>query len=188
MRGALIQKTIRPRGLSGWFDDYITPLFSKVTSKEEEAVAYIKSKVGEFLGLPLRFKRAFERLARLREAAATKNDQASLLKVNVLTMGVTKLKEAYAPLERRVTSLIETLKQYGFGLLPLVVVGVAIAVAGAVAFQLTSIKKLELQIDAAEKGLKLPSTFSFFGGGDMMSYLPLMAVGGLGLWFLTRKK
>jgi len=169
----------RPYGLSGILD----------FPSAQDAVNYVKAKVGEFLGLPIRFKRAFERLTRIKDEGKRIGNNTVVAKATLLERGVGTLQSNYPAVESKVTSLLSTLKSMGLGLLPLIVVGLAIAAAGAVAFQLTSIKKLELEIDAAEKGLKLPSTFDFFGGlGNVVGWLPFILVAGGGVYLLTRNK
>lgn len=173
--------TIRPRGgLSGIFD----------FPTAEDAVNYIKSKVGEFFGLPIRFKRALEKAARIKASAKARNDNATIAKAMSIELGVNKLKAGYPALEKRVQSLLDQLKSLGLGLIPLVVIGVAVSVAGAVAFQLTSLKRLEVELSAIEKGTVSEGFFkgkSLFGIDLSGMMLPVAAV-AVGGFILMRKK
>ena len=128
----------------------------------EGAVNYLKAKVGAFFQLPYEYAQARKRIAAMTSVAKEKGDQTAIAKLTLINQGVSTLQGSYASIESKVKALLDQLKAYGLGFLPLLVVGAAIVAAGAVSYQLVSWGKLKTELEALEKGLPIP--FSLGGG------------------------
>lgn len=155
----------------------------------DTAINYIKAKVGAFFQLPYEYAQAKKKIPSLIAAAKAKGDTTSVVKLTAINSGVNSLQTGYGAIESKVKMLLDELKSLGFGILPLVVAGLAITVSGAVAYQLVSWGKLKTELNAIEKGTVGEGFFNkpLFGLG-IPTWIPLVAVGGIGLWFVMRRK
>lgn len=155
----------------------------------QAAIDYIKAKVGAFFQLPYEYSQAKKKLPALMAAAKQKGDNTLIAKLSAIDLGVTKLQADYPATESKVKSFLDSLKAAGLGVIPLVLAGVAISVGGLVAFQLVSWGKMKTELNAIEKGLVSEGFFQRPLLGGMGMTLPLLVVGGVGVWwFLGRKR
>lgn len=169
-----------PRGLSGIMD-YIPGA--------DSAINYVKAKVGAFFQLPYEYDKARKQIPSLIEAAKAKNDTATVAQLQAIQAGINALHGSYASAEAKVKAFLDTLKEYGLGVLPLVVAGAAITVAGVVSYQLLTWAKLKAKLDAVKQGYAPSSILSepLFSVGGLGLGLPVLAVVGVGAYFLLKR-
>lgn len=150
-----------------------------------KAVEYVKAQVGAFFQLPQRLRAATEKSARLLSVASSKGRDLESAELVAVQKTIASLRSTYAETEKKVSWVLDQLKAAGFGALPLALVGVAIAVAGTMAYLFRATSFNESLLDKIEKKVLTPAeAAALFGKRPLLGlnlgglFLPLALAGG----------
>jgi hypothetical protein len=161
----------------------------------ETALLTIKAQVGKFFELPLRIRRALDRAAKLQLAANTKGLSAEAAALVGLSRALESLRSLYATTEGKLRSVLDDLKTYGLGFLPIALGLAALGVAATMAYLFKTVSFQESVLDKIEKKVLTPAEAeAVFGRKPAVELnllggaaLPVLLVAGGGLWLLSRR-
>ena len=151
----------------------------------QEAVNYIKGKVGEFFQLPSRITAGIKKAIQLNEVARAKNKPGYAAEALAVKVVFDKARGTYTSLESKLKTVLDALKAAGLGLLPLIVIGAAITLAAGMAllfkqvsFSEKVLSDIENKILTPEEAAGLFGRRPLFGGLLAGLTTPIILIGG----------
>ncbi len=196
-------RTLYGAGFSDWWSDIKGVFSSTLQAAETQAMSLpgvqtaintVKAKVGEFFQLPLRIAAAQKRGSAVLKVAQEKGMSLQAAEVSGLLSILNTLKSQYDSTETKLSTVLDQLKQYGFGFLPLIVATAVIAVAASVTYLINSVYKTERALDAVQSKVMTPDEASkFFGTSGILGSLggfgtPLLIGGAVLAFFLFGRR
>lgn len=158
-----------PEAMEGILDDIKSALSSAVSVVKQtisagitavpgatDAINYVKAQVGKFFQLPQRIKAAQQRAQTLQAAAAGKGMSTEAGEAAAVLSALSSASGTYTSTESKLTGVLDAMKAAGFGALPVVVLGVAVAVAASMAYLFKTVSFNETVLDKIEKKVLTP--------------------------------
>lgn len=160
----------------------------------QEAVNYIKGKVGDFFQLPSRITAGIKKAIQLNEVARAKGKSVQASEALAVKLVFDKARSSYNSLEAKLKTVLDALKSAGLGIIPFIVIGAALALAAGMAllfktvsFNEKVLSDIENKILTPEEAAGLFGKRPWFGGllGGLGTPLLLLGGGLLVLLFFT---
>jgi hypothetical protein len=167
-----------------------TPSDGALAGVVGDAVAWIQSQLRTWYALPARIRAARERAVRLAGIAAQRGKAAEAQRARDAAASLQSLDARHAQVSDRLRSLIAALGSVGvhLGAVPVAVLALAAAVAGAMAYVMAQVKRQEDLIAAVERGVLTPEEAAKLGRAPLVGisipWVPLVLAGGFAWWWL----